>query len=167
MPTKNPRINITVTPERYELLKRLAGLQGSSMSGLVSETMDMMYPVMERVCVVLEAAHKAQQTSKEGFRDSIAKAEAELLPMLYQAVGQFDMFVEDAAATVGVTFDSQEKASETILRAMNKGSSSKQTATKGAVGLSGSGGSTPRACDTGVRLSKEGRQPNKKGPKKS
>lgn len=118
MPTKNPRINLTLTPERYELLKRLAGYQGSTMAGLVSETMEMMYPVMERVCVVLEAAKRAQETSKEGFRDSIAKAEAEMLPLMYQAVDQFDMFVDEAARSLGVEFDTQETTSQVISRAM-------------------------------------------------
>jgi len=119
MPTKNPRINLTVTPERYELLKRLAGYQGTTMAGLVGETMDMMYPVMERVCVVLEAAKMAQQTSKEGFRESIAKAEAEMLPLMYQAVDQFDMFVDEAARSLGVEFDTKETTSQVISRAMN------------------------------------------------
>jgi len=115
MPTKNPRINITVKPERYELLKRLAGFQGTSMSALVAETMEMIYPVMERVCVVLEAAQRAQESSKEGLRESIARAEEELLPLLYQAVGQFDLFVEDASKAVGVQDDSATHA-ETLIR---------------------------------------------------
>lgn len=120
MPTVKPRINITVTPERYELLKRLAAHQGTSMSGLVSETMEMMYPVMERVCVVLEAAKQAQESSKEGLRQTIAKAEAELLPMLYQAVGQFDLFVDDAAKSVGVEGNSAEHAANVIREIMQK-----------------------------------------------
>ena len=120
MPTANPRINITVKPERYELLKRLAAHQGTSMSGLVSETMEMMYPVMERVCVVLEAAKQAQESSKEGLRQTIAKAEAELLPMLYQAVGQFDMFVDDAAKSVGADVNSAEHAANVIREIMDR-----------------------------------------------
>lgn len=120
MPTKNPRINITVTPERYELLKRLAGFQGTTMAGLVSETMELMYPVMERVCVVLEAASRAQESSKEGLRESIAKAEAELLPLLYQAVDQFDLFVDESAKSIGLDFDSEGKASDAIRIAMGE-----------------------------------------------
>lgn len=154
MPTKNPRINLTVTPERYELLKRLAGFQGTSMSGLVSETMEMMYPVMERVCVVLEAAHRAQETSKEGLRDSIAKAEAELLPMLYEAVGQFDLFVDDAAKSVGVSFDSEGKTSEAIMRAMGDSPRTKQMSPQGGAGTASAKPRGPRTSDTGVRSPK-------------
>ena len=134
MPTKNPRINITVTPERYELLKRLAGFQGTTMAGLVSETMELMYPVMERVCVVLEAASRAQESSKEGLRESIAKAEAELLPLLYQAVDQFDLFVDESAKSIGVNFDAEGKASDAIRNAMNEERQSQQAAPRGASG---------------------------------
>lgn len=135
MPTKNPRINITVKPERYELLKRLAAHQGTTMSGLVSETMEMMYPVMERVCVVLEAAKMAQESSKDGLRKTIAKAEAELLPMLYEAVGQFDMFVDDAAKSVGVEHDASAHAVNIIRDIMDK---------EAAIGAAGAGGTDAR-----------------------
>jgi hypothetical protein len=113
MPTKNPRINITLRPERHELLRRLAALQGTSMSGLISETMEMLYPVFERVCVVLEAAKLAQESSKEGLQQAINQAEDELLPMLYQAVDQFDMFMDDAGKSVGIA--PPEKRSDEII----------------------------------------------------
>ena len=157
MPTVKPRINITVTPERYELLKRLAGHQGTSMSGLVSETLEMMYPVMERVCVVLEAAKMAQESSKEGLRQTIAKAEAELLPMLYQAVGQFDLFVDDAAKSVGVDTNSSEHATNVIREIMqmdsDKSDASGVPARAGAPVVSET--QNP-SCDTGVRFRKDG-----------
>lgn len=90
------------------------------MSGLVSETMEMFYPVMERVCVVLEAAKQAQASSKEGLRQTIAKAESDLLPMLYQAVGQFDLFVDDAAKSLGADVSSSERAASVIRDIMDK-----------------------------------------------
>lgn len=166
MATKNPRINVTVTPERYELLKRLAGYQGSSMAGLVAETMEMMYPVMERVCVVLEAARRAQETSKEGFRDSIAKAEAEMLPLMYQAVDQFDMFVDQAAESLGVKFDSEEKTSSVIQRAMEAAPQPKKAAA-GGDGFSGEARTqNPRLVIRGSGSEKATNPTPRKGPKK-
>lgn len=149
MPTKNPRINLTVTPERYELLKRLAGHQGTSMAGLVGETMEMMYPVMERVCVVLEAAKMAQQSSKEGFRDSIAKAEAEMLPLMYQAVDQFDMFVDDAARSLGVEYDSKETTSQVIKKVMSDSNQPGQVPAKRGRGVADSTTQNPRVVIRG------------------
>ena len=166
MPTKNPRINLTLTPERYELLKRLAGYQSTTMAGIVSETMEMMYPVMERVCVVLEAAKRAQETSKEGFRDSIAKAEAEMLPLMYQAVDQFDMFVDEAARSLGVEFDSKETTSQIITRAMGE---SKQPDDSGPLGHDRRDGSTtqnPRVVIRGSGSEKATNPTPRRGLKK-
>lgn len=118
MPSKNPRIALTLEPHRYELLTRLAKHQGKSRAAVITETLELIYPVMERVCVVLEAAQLAQESSREGLRQSVAKAEAELLPQLYRAVDQFDMFVEDAAASIGLPLDASEKASKVIRQAM-------------------------------------------------
>nr|CRY96476.1 hypothetical protein [uncultured prokaryote] len=78
----------------------------------------MVFPVLERVCVVLDAAKTAKETSKEGLRDSIAKAEADLLPMLYQAVNQLDIFIDDAAASLGVPSDSLGQSHAAIGKAM-------------------------------------------------
>ena len=117
MPSTNPRIALTMQPHRYDLLKRLAVLQGCSMASLVTGVLDEIYPVLERVCVVLEAAQRAKETSKEGLREAVAKAENELVPLIYRAVDQFDMFIDDAAKSVGADLTSQERASEAIRKA--------------------------------------------------
>ena len=56
MATTKPRINVTLEQHRYDLFKRLAALQGVSMSSLVAELLEAVADPMERVCVVLEAA---------------------------------------------------------------------------------------------------------------
>ena len=101
MPSVNPRIALTLPPHRYDLLTRLAKLQGNSRAGIITETMELVYPVLERVCVVLEAAHKAQESSQQGLRDAVSQAETELMPLLYEAASQFDLFMDQAGATVG------------------------------------------------------------------
>lgn len=169
MPTKNPRINITVKPERYELLKRLASHQGTTMSGLVSETMEMMYPVMERVCVVLEAAKMAQESSKDGLRKTIAKAEAELLPMLYEAVGQFDMFVDDAAKSVGVEHDASSHAVNIIRDIMDKDAASGAAGTGTSARAGGrvpAAGGNPRHVIRGSGFPTEANTVSTRRPKK-
>lgn len=128
MPSKNPRIALTLPPHRYELLKRLSGYQGTTMAGLVTDTLEMLYPVFERVCVVLEAAAMAQESGQQGLRDSIAKAEADMLPMLYEAASQFDLFVGDAAKAVGADVSSLEKTDQLLVKIMSE---SKPSADKG------------------------------------
>ena len=63
MRTFNPRVGLTLKPHRYDLLKRMAALQGVSMASLVTELLEEFYPVLERVCVALEMAKGAQESS--------------------------------------------------------------------------------------------------------
>lgn len=130
MPSINPRIALTLPPHRYDLLTRLAKLQGSSRAGIVSETMELVYPVLERVCVVLEAAHKAQETSQQGLRDAVSKAETDLMPLLYEAASQFDLFMDQAGSTVGAP--PVTPAMEQVRQIMNGPSSSEAAGDVGA-----------------------------------
>ena len=93
MPTKNPRIALTLQPHRYDLLKRMAALQGATMSSVVSDVLEKLYPVMERVCVALEMAKQAQESSKQGLRESVDRSLGELLPIITASQAQMDMFL--------------------------------------------------------------------------
>lgn len=95
------------------------------MSSVVTDIMEEVYPVLERVCVVLEAAKQAQASSKQGLRDAVAQAESQLVPILYSAVDQLDIFLEDAAKSVGASLAPGSISSEVIRKA--KGQSSAPT----------------------------------------
>ena len=95
MPTANPRIAITLPTYRHALLKRLAGLQGVSMAALVCDLLDEFYPVLERVCVALEMAQTAQESSRAGIKEAAIRAEEEMQPMASAVLNQFDMFLSD------------------------------------------------------------------------
>lgn len=113
MPTANPRIAITVLPHRHDLLKRLAALQGVSMAALVSDLLEEFYPVLERVCVALEMAQQAQDTSKTGIREAAAKAEADLAPLVASSMDQLDMFLQRMHDTINGEKQAEQTAAET------------------------------------------------------
>lgn len=92
MATTKPRVNVTLEPHRYDLLKRVAALQGVSMSYLISDLLETVAEPLERVCVLLEAASKAPQNVKEGLRSALDKAEREFLPRAAEAMSQADLF---------------------------------------------------------------------------
>lgn len=94
MATSKPRITITLDQHRYELLRRMAGYQGTSMSAIVGELVDTIAPVLERVCVAIESARKAQDSVRSNLARVAEESEAALLPMLEQAMGQLDIFVQ-------------------------------------------------------------------------
>ena len=93
MATTKPRINVTLEPHRYALFKRLAALQGVSMSSLIGELLEAVAEPMERVCVVLEAAAKAPEELRTGLREAVDKAEASIMPNALSTLEQFDLFL--------------------------------------------------------------------------
>ena len=100
MATTKPRINVTLEPHRYALFKRLAALQGVSMSSLIGELLDAVAEPMERVCVVLEAAAKAPGDLKSGLRAAVDRAEATLMPSALKTLEQYDMFLGDIEGVI-------------------------------------------------------------------
>lgn len=100
MATTKPRINVTLEQHRYDLFKRLAALQGVSMSSLIAELLEAVAEPMERVCVILEAAKKAPGSVKEGLQVAVARAETALLPKAMEALDQYDLFMGDVSDAI-------------------------------------------------------------------
>lgn len=92
MPTAKPRLSITLDPPRYELLRRLAALQGVSAAHILADLLETVAPVLERTCVALENAQRASQDVRENLRRAALEAEQAILPMAGTALRQFDMF---------------------------------------------------------------------------
>ena len=103
MPTANPRLMLTLTPDQYDLLSRLARVQGRSRAAVVMELLETVVPVFERVVVAAEAAQRAQVQATEGLRDSVQAAEAAILPHVSAAMGQLDLLVEEAVRSAGAS----------------------------------------------------------------
>lgn len=98
MPTSNPRVNVTLRPEQYELLSRLAKAQGVSRSSVLIDLLETVTPVLERVVVAVEAAQRTQVMAREGLERSIGQAEQALLPHVQAAMGQLDWLVDRTVA---------------------------------------------------------------------
>ena len=93
MATDKPRINMALRQEHYDVVTRLAKLQGRSRSAVVVELLEAAIPVLERVVVVGEAAKRAHVVANEELRSSLEKAEAALMPHVNAALGQLDMLL--------------------------------------------------------------------------
>jgi uncharacterized protein (DUF1778 family) len=94
MPTAKPRVQVTVTESQHHLLRRLAKLQGRSMSAVLAELLEEIAPVLERVAVVMQAAERAQASVREGLRTSAEQAEEQVRPLMAQALAQFDWLAQ-------------------------------------------------------------------------
>jgi len=93
MATDKPRINMALRREHYDVVTRLAKVQGRSRSAIVVELLEAAIPTLERVVVVTEAAMRAQTSARDELVASLKKAEAAVMPHVNAALGQLDMLL--------------------------------------------------------------------------
>lgn len=91
MPTKNPRLSVTLRPELSAILDRLSKLTGNSKSAMVAELLDTAIPVFQRMSQVLEAAESLKAQAGESFDHlsaGMARAQARM-------ESQLDLVLDD------------------------------------------------------------------------
>jgi hypothetical protein len=93
MPTLNPRITVTLTPEVHAVMRRLATLTGDSQSSIVGELLLNALPVFQRVIATMEAAHAARAGMLGKLSGDLAGAQAEVERQAGLALDTFDDIV--------------------------------------------------------------------------
>lgn len=93
MATSKPRITISLEPQAYEVISRLAAANRKPMSSVVTDFLDLARPQMERMVAILEAARSAPDQARASIRKSLDRAESVLLPVLLEAIEQQDLFL--------------------------------------------------------------------------
>lgn len=91
MATKKPRIQVTVEPSEYAILKRLSNARGVTMSCVVAELVQASIPILEHVVSTLEKAKLMDEGLKDRFRAALTKADDKLSPMVQSVVNQLDL----------------------------------------------------------------------------
>lgn len=95
MSTTKPRITITLNEADYAVLKRLNALNGVPMSKTVKELVELVAPVLVRVCDNLEKVKIADENIKNRLLRSAEKS-LETMEEIYSiALDNVDMFTED------------------------------------------------------------------------
>lgn len=93
MPTKNPRLSVTLTPELSAVLDRLSVLADNSKSSLVAELLAEAVPIFERMITVLEAAHTLKAQASGGMAEigaGLARAQARMETQLGLCLDDLD-----------------------------------------------------------------------------
>lgn len=100
MPTKKPRILITLPQRSYDILKSISDTSGRPMSSFVAELLDGAMPTLERMAVTFQKIKQAQDLERSSFLAAVDDAQAVIEPAVMAAIGQFDLFMGkiDAAA---------------------------------------------------------------------
>lgn len=90
MPTKNPRLTITLKPSLAATLRRLSEITGNSQSSIIAEALDGTEAVFARVVQVLEAAEKAKAQLRGRSAKMLDRAQAQIEGQLSLLMGEFD-----------------------------------------------------------------------------
>lgn len=75
MPTKNPRIAVTLKPSSSLVLRTLATLSKRSQSAIVSDMIEQGMPVFSRIVRILRAAQEAQKGASARVVDGLEAAQ--------------------------------------------------------------------------------------------
>lgn len=102
MPTRNPRVNVCVTPAQHQLLAKLGTIQGRSAASIVREMIDAAEPLMVRTVKLFDIAEEANATTQKAALDALRDVleeikalsghpdQADLLSLLSEASGGGD-----------------------------------------------------------------------------
>jgi len=94
MPSKKPRINLTVPQNLNETISRLAELQGCSRGAVVLDLLEAVHDPLMRTVALLEAAQSAPKQVREGLRETVEQMERELNAQVGGGVSQMDMLLQ-------------------------------------------------------------------------
>lgn len=100
MPTAKPRIAVTLEQSTFEVVARMAALQGVSRGSVVADLLDSVAPVLTRTVALLEAAAAAPKQVRDGLREVAEAAHGEFTVIAGDATKQLDMLL-DAVAQAG------------------------------------------------------------------
>lgn len=92
MPTKNPRLTITLKPGTSAQLCELSRLTGDSQSAIIADILDKSAPVFDRVIQVLAAAEEAKAELKGRMASDLDKAQAKIERQLGLALDGLDEY---------------------------------------------------------------------------
>ena len=93
MPTLKPRITITVSDHAFEVLSRMAKLQGCSKGKVIADLLEAVSPALTRTVALLEAAADAPQQVRDGLRSVVEKTHDELLETTGDSIQQLDFLL--------------------------------------------------------------------------
>jgi galactokinase len=90
MPTKNPRLTMTLSPLMAAQLKRMSELTGNSQASLVSELLEGSTTVFDRLIRVLEAAQGVKNETFSQFAGDMKASQAKMEKQLGLMLADFD-----------------------------------------------------------------------------
>lgn len=119
MPTAKPRIAVTLNDPTFQVIARMAELQGVSRGAVVADLLESVAPVLARTVSLLEAAQEAPRSAKEGLIRVAESVQGDLAGKLGDAMLQMDAFLGEISAASGGHGEGQPPYSNTGVRSGN------------------------------------------------
>lgn len=95
MPSKLPRIAVSLPPHVYETIKRMSELGGEPMSRIIADLITATAEPLMRTVALLEAAAEAPKQVRDGLRQTVADMERELYGVAGHTIGQMDWLINE------------------------------------------------------------------------
>ena len=93
MPTIKPRIAVTLNQNTFEVIARMASLQGCSRGSVVAELLDSVAPSLSRTVALMEAAAQAPKQVRDGLRAVVENTHDDLVRVSGDAIQQLDFLL--------------------------------------------------------------------------
>lgn len=91
MPTKMPRIQVTLSEDAHRIISRMAHLQRSHRSTIIAEVINDLAPVLDGLLDTLEAAAQVRDENMRGVRDASLAAVDRMQVLVDDANNQFSL----------------------------------------------------------------------------
>ena len=94
MPTKKPRVIVTLERGDYDLVRKVAEASGVSMGALLREYVDMSRPMLEHLANLADSLQRAQHERREVHQEAVDRAISKGQALFDIANGQVPLFFD-------------------------------------------------------------------------
>ena len=101
MPARNPRLQITLTPEVMEIISTIAASSKQSRSKVAADVLTESAPVLRRIATTLSNLRRLNDEKADAIRRTIEGAQAEAEQVAATAMALLERIGTDAEAVAG------------------------------------------------------------------
>ena len=147
MPTAKPRIAVTLNEQTFQVIARMAELQGCSRGSVVADLLESVAPALTRTVALLEAAAAAPKQVRDGLRGVVEDTYQQLVGVAGDSITQMDWLISELSGV------------EANPHVVTRGSGSGETR--------GSGGEKKRSKPVTARVPASPKGASDKGPQEA
>lgn len=109
MPTRKPRLQITLEPELYETLQRFAAYERRPMAKVITDLLVHIQPMLQSTVAALDQVQKAKGGPAAALATAITRMQGAVDQLAEKATGQLDLLRADVQAPPAVSRSGAER----------------------------------------------------------